>query len=114
MDDQLAGRMQSGQHFLMEDEAMATMISGIFPHGQIVMTPGALSKLPPDEAAYALLRHLSGDWGELGEHDWKANDRAIEHGSLLFSSYVTSHGTRFWIITEHDRSATTILLPGEY
>jgi hypothetical protein len=98
----------------MEDKAMTTLLIGLFPHGDIVITPRALSKLPQDEATYALLRHLSGDWGDLDEHDWKVNDSAIEHGGRLASRYVTSRGTGFWIITEHDRSVTTIFLPEEY
>ena len=60
------------------------------------------------------VRHMAGDWGELDEHDWKENEAALEHGFRLFSRYVTPGGTKFYVITEHDRSVTTILLPEEY
>jgi len=93
-----------------------TMIiaGGRFPAGQVVITRGALAELPQDEAIKGLLRHLSGDWGDLDEHDWKENEAALEHGFRLFSSYATPRGTKFYVITEHDRSVTTILLPEEY
>lgn len=93
-----------------------TMIitGGKFPAGRIVITQGALAELPQDEAIKGLLRHMSGDWGELDHHDWRENEAALEHGFRLFSSYVTPDGTKFYVITEHDRSVTTILLPTEY
>lgn len=93
-----------------------TMIvtGGKFTAGEIVITPEARTQLTQDEAIKGLLRHLSGDWGVQDEHDWKENDAALEYGFRLFSSYVTPRGTKFWIITEHDRSVTTILLPNEY
>lgn len=87
---------------------------GTFPVGRIVITQGALAKLPQDKAIEALLRHTSGDWGDLDEHDWNENEFALDHGFRLLSSYATPDGTKFWIITEHDRSVTTILLPSEY
>jgi hypothetical protein len=63
---------------------------------------------------YALARHAAGDWGELDEEDRRTNDEALEHEFRLVSSYTTSSKIKFWIITEYDRSATTILLPDEY
>ena len=93
------------------DEAPATMR---FPPGTIVATPGVLTRVPPEELLAALGRHLSGDWGELDEHDWRANDSALPDGIRLLSAYVASNGARFWIITEADRSSTTSLLPDEY
>ena len=85
-----------------------------FYTGQIVITPGASSKLSQDDVLGGLIRHMSGDWGELDEHDWKENEAALEHGFRLFSQYRVRDGAKFWIITEHDRSVTTILLPDEY
>lgn len=85
-----------------------------FPPGVIVSTPGALTRVPPDELLVALTRHLSGDWGELDEHDWQANESALLEGTRLLSAYVASNGERYWIITEADRSVTTSLLPEEY
>ena len=61
-----------------------------------------------------LVRHMNGDWGELDEFDREQNERAVGHGGRLMSRYSTRSGTVFWIITEHDRSYTTILLPMEY
>ena len=70
--------------------------------------------MPPDELLVALTRHLSGDWGELDEHDWQANESALLEGTRLLSAYVASNGERFWIITEASRDVTTSLLPEEY
>ena len=86
----------------------------LFHPGAIVSTPGALTRVPRQELLVALTRHLSGDWGELEEHDWRANDSALRDGSRLLSSYAASNGERFWIITEAHRQATTALLPEEY
>jgi len=88
--------------------------AGKFPTGRIVMTPGAMAELTRHEAAEGLLRHVSGDWGDLDTHDRRENEVALEHGFRLFSTYVSSGGTKFYIITEYDRSVTTILLPEEY
>jgi hypothetical protein len=91
-----------------------TLFAGIFPAGRIVITPGALSRLSQVEVLHCLARHTAGDWGDLDEFDWKENEVALEHGFRLLSRYETTGGTAFWIITEHDRSVTTILLPDEY
>lgn len=85
-----------------------------FPFGELVATPNALSSISNDEILRALGRHSQGDWGDLGRDDWATNDRALEHGGRLFSAYNSAHGTRFWIVTEHDRSVTTVLLPEDY
>lgn len=91
-----------------------TIVAGKFPLGKIRITSGAMSALSREEAMEGLTRHLMGDWGNLEEYDWKQNDAALEHGFRLFSSYVSPTGTKFYIITEHDRSVTTLLLPEEY
>jgi hypothetical protein len=62
----------------------------------------------------ALRRHARGDWGDLDDEDRQANERALQDGARLLSTYVASNGTKFWIIPEADRSATTVLLPDEY
>lgn len=88
-----------------------------FHSGRTYATPGALRALEEARQAPAefLDRHLSGDWGEMDEHDSRLNDRALESGEdRIFSSYHTSAGEKLWIITEWDRSATTVLLPSEY
>lgn len=82
--------------------------------GQIVATPNALAHVPGPEIAQALARHQSGDWGELDKHDREANDTALQDGSRLLSAYRSKAGEKFWIITEADRSATTILMPEDY
>jgi hypothetical protein len=85
-----------------------------FPLGQIVATPNALAHVSNDEILKALSRHLQGDWGTLEPEDKNANDRALKHGGRLFSAYHSLQNVKFWIITEADRSVTTILLPEEY
>ena len=87
---------------------------GKFPAGRIVITSGAQSELSQDEAMSGLVRHLAGDWGDLDEADREENEAALEHGFRLFSRYVTQGGTKFYVITEYDRSVTTILLPEDY
>jgi hypothetical protein len=87
-----------------------------FPLGQTVATPGALEALGQAGQLpfHFLARHARGDWGELCPADKRANDRALREGDRLLSAYKTSTGERLWVITEADRSATTILLPSEY
>lgn len=85
-----------------------------FPLGQVVATPGVLAALPMSEIEAALNRHAHGDWGIMPKEDMAANDRALKGGERLFSAYLSSEKIKFWIITEWDRSATTILLPEEY
>ena len=80
--------------------------------GQIVATPGALA-LGVNFAPY-LRRHRSGDWGELCDQDKVANEQGLKEGFRILSAYHTPDGTKFWIITEADRSVTTVLLPSEY
>jgi hypothetical protein len=88
-------------------------------HGHIVMTRGIAALIRDDDAASrtvreCLTRHLTGDCGEMSEEDVLANLRAfVQGGERVFSSYETSLG-KLWIITEADRSATTVLLPEEY
>jgi hypothetical protein len=59
-------------------------------------------------------RHVNGDWGDVPEEDRQENEFSVEHGFRILSAYTTSAGEKIWIITEADRSATTILLPEEY
>ena len=84
-----------------------------FPIGKVYATPGALA-LNEDLTKF-LRRHHCGDWGdELCAEDKAANEDALEHGTRLLSCYRTADGDRLYIITEWDRSMTTILLPEEY
>ena len=75
-------------------------------------TPAALDTLHAGDIAAALARHFAGDWGDLCPDDRAENERAVRAGDLrLFSVYRDRRGTRFYVITEADRSATTVLLP---
>lgn len=105
-----------------------------FPLGRVLATPGALHALAVAEAnrghgarrtgaespasdslvASLITRHVSGDWGQLDAEDREANEQALVYGARLLSAYELATGERVWIITEADRSATTILLPREY
>jgi len=92
-----------------------TVLGNQFDLGQIVITRHALNELSEEEVGVALERHLSGDWGELNSFDWEQNELALINGNArLFSVYKNQAGTVFWIITEHDRSVTTVLLPSDY
>jgi hypothetical protein len=85
-----------------------------FSLGQVVATRGVLGSVPEDEIQSALSRHHSGDWGDVCDQDRKANVSAIACNARLFSVYHSKTGVKFYIITEHDRSITTVLLPEEY
>ena len=92
-------------------------MSGIkFSLGSIVATPGAFAALQAsgDDLLAYLVRHIAGDWGELDEHDRRENELSLVHGFRLLSAYTLTSGTKIWLITEADRSATTVLLPEEY
>ncbi|WP_235905678.1 hypothetical protein [Tautonia marina] len=84
-----------------------------FPLGRLLITTSALEQLTPEEVNAALARHASCDWGEVSTSDARQNDSAMKHGDRVLSAYPGKAGT-FWIITEADRSATTILMPDDY
>ena len=84
-----------------------------FPLGQVVMTANAAAQLAAEDIEKALTRHASGDWGEVCEEDRKENELSLKEGFRLLSVY-RSGETKFWIITEADRSVTTVLLPEDY
>ena len=85
-----------------------------FDLGLLAITRCASQKLHPLDVLSAIVRHATGDWGEVCEEDRAANDYALEHDLRLLSSYTDRLRTKFWIITEADRSATTVLLPDDY
>jgi len=85
-----------------------------FRVGRIVSTSNALNHLTYDDILAGLLRHITGDWGDLDKDDRKENDLSLEKGFRLLSVYHAANGVKFWIITEADRSATTVLLPEDY
>lgn len=82
--------------------------------GQVGITPGAHDALNLRDVASSLVLHAGGDWGIVSENDKVANEEALETGDRILSAYLDRNGVKFWIITEWDRSATTILLPDEY
>lgn len=92
------------------------MATAKFSLGQTVATPGALEALQAagQEPAALLTRHQAGDWGDLAEEDKRENELSLAQGFRLLSAYHLTAGVKVWIITEADRSATTILLPSEY
>jgi hypothetical protein len=93
---------------------MLTDLHAKFPLGQIVATRGVLALEDSPALLPYLARHASGDWGDVCDDDKAANDDALAHGDRLLSAYTTSAGHKLWVITEWDRSVTTILLPEEY
>jgi len=94
----------------------ARLSAPLFPFGRVVVTLGAVAALSDTGTdAFALLaRHQCGDWGEVPPEDGLENDRSVHQGFRVLSSYVVGGGVRIWIITEADRSVTTLLLPEEY
>ncbi|MEZ5940300.1 MAG: hypothetical protein R3C18_02835 [Planctomycetaceae bacterium] len=89
-------------------------LRGVLPVGDVLVTRGARSKLKQDDMFRSLVRHMTGDWGDVNQNDWKENNAALESGFRILSKYSSLSGVKFWIITVWDRSETTILLPEEY
>ena len=85
-----------------------------FALGRTVITRGALDALDDEVVHNSIVRHASGDWGDVCAEDRQSNEEALKNGTRLFSVYHTDDGRKFWIITEADRSGTTVLLPEEY
>jgi hypothetical protein len=102
----------------MPDASLPPIIAPepLFPLGQLVVTSGALHALARagQFPAAFLIRHAAGDWGDLLPEDLAANDRALHAYVHLLSRYFTAGGEELWVITEPDRSVTTLLLPIEY
>ena len=84
------------------------------PLGKVVITANAQDILASVDINTALARHQSNDWGEVSKSDWRANDNALKNGERILSAYTSTKGSHFWIITEADRSYTTVLMPGDY
>ena len=84
--------------------------------GAICSTPGALAALEEADQTVSefVVRHGAGDWGEVDSEDWQENDLSVREGLRLLSAYTLKTGVKIWIITEADRSVTTVLLPEEY
>ncbi len=122
MPDKLAALLFAGERFCMKK----------FELGKVFITPGAVEELKKlgVNAIRLLGRHQGGDWSEMDIEDQKENEYSVDKNLRIFSSYTIKgyrltesgrpcstweiDGVRFWVITEADRSATTILLPSEY
>lgn len=86
----------------------------LFPLGQVVMTPAAMEVVDKVTIMASLLaRHVTGDWGDLNAEDKRENDLSVKEGYRILSAYHVG-GQKVWVITEADRSVTTILLPSDY
>ena len=85
-----------------------------FPLGRLMVTTNAVMNLTPEDFLPAVDRHQRGDWGAVDDHDRQANEDALREGTRLLSVYHAENGLKFWIITEADRSATTIMLPADH
>ena len=85
-----------------------------FPLGQTVITPNARDTLDAEDVWLCMGRHQRGDWGDLCSEDQQSNEDALGRGGRLFSAYHDREGVKFYIITEADRSVTTVLLPEDY
>ena len=94
-------------------ERRSGTVAPLFRLGQVVITPGARTALTDLSIAIALARHEWGDWGAVSADDWQKNELSLREGARLLSVYEADR-TKFWVITEADRSATTVLLPEEY
>lgn len=87
---------------------------GLFPLGDIAVTPRIMECMSPDEHLGFLLRHATGDWGECEVEDWKINDEAVVEGRSILSVYRTVKGLVFYMITDACREMTVSMLPDEY
>jgi hypothetical protein len=99
------------------NESNTNSLSAVrFPLGQLFMTPGAIDALEEagQSAQEFISRHARLEQGELSAEDHKENLFSLNKHLRIFSAYKTSRGDKLWVITEADRSATTILLPSEY
>ncbi len=85
-----------------------------FALGRTLITPNARDTVNPADIFAAIGRHASGDWGDVCDEDRQENEYSLPRYLRLFSVYHDRNGTKFWIITEADRSATTVLLPEDY
>lgn len=95
-------------------DVIALVMDTKFQLGAWAITRNALDLLDPQDVFDALKRHSQGDWGDVPSEDKFLNNEALKEGGRLFSAYKDRNSEPFWIITEADRSITTILLPEDY
>ena len=94
--------------------SVQTLAIAKFSLGRIVATRNAIEKLTWEDMLIGIQRHQAGDWGDVCADDRKENELSLEKGFRLLSVYQSASGVKFWIITEADRSATTVLVPEDY
>ena len=101
---------------IAKNDHMSKLPGPRFPLGQVVATPDALFAMAEadQDPKNFIRRHVAGDWGEMPPEDAEENERSVAEGYRLMSAYTLKTGTKIWIITEADRSVTTILLPENY
>jgi hypothetical protein len=92
----------------------AKFLPAKFRLGKIAVSQNALAHLTQDDILLGIQRHQAGDWGDVSEHDRRENELSLKEGFRLWSVYHAANGTKFWLITEADRSITTVLLPEDY
>lgn len=86
-----------------------------FPLGRVIITPGAATQIDGDEITAALRRHQGGDWGILDSRERNCNEKALKAAGWLLSSYIDSvSGDRFLVITQPNRTITTVMVPDEF
>lgn len=95
---------------------MITVKKPLFSLGRIVATPGRIEALEKagENAWTYLMRHCQGDYGDVDQEDWQANDEAVKDGGRILSAYTLKSGERIWIITEADRSSSCVMRPDDY
>ena len=101
---------------LITPEIWKVLHAVLHPLGQVLATPGALELLQTYQLSPLsfIQRHVVGDWGDICAEDRQVNADALQYGSRLMSVYAITPTETLWIITEADRSCTTLLLPQEY
>jgi hypothetical protein len=100
-------------NYAQTDETSATN-DGLFPLGRMVVTANARGILSDADIHNSLALHHSGNWGKVSFNDYRANNKAVKNGTRIISAYVSNNGDKFWVITEADRSCTTVLMPDDY
>lgn len=110
--------MQQGPSNEKSNRLPPRFLGARFELGRVAQTRGVANEVPTIEVLIALARHVRGDWGDMDAEDCQANEDALLHGGRVLSAYWLSvdaeNQVRVYIITEADRSATTVLLPEEY
>lgn len=93
---------------------LGLMHGGRFDLGLVSVTVNAMQSLQASEVRNALWRHSRGDWSELGPDERRCNEESVAEGGVIASFYTSHAGKNFWIVTEADRSATTVMMPFDY